>query len=202
MSDQHDDQGYEGSYQEPMPGEGRPQSNVLGIVGFILAFCVSPIGLIVSLIALRKPPRGLAIGGVVVGLLGTVGLAVIAAGVGWAFTQPIFKIQSEISQDYILIDREVASYQSKNGALPTSLDQLTTLTADQRTDPWGHAYVLEAQPSANTWSLRILGPDGQPDTSDDLVLGGGLSPIDLGFEFQAVGQDWNEASKAQKQQGP
>jgi hypothetical protein len=201
MSDhEHEDYGYEGGYEEPMPGEGRPQSNVLGIVGFVLSFCVSPVGLIVSLVALRRPPRGLAIGGVVVGVLGTVVWAGFGAAIGYAFTRPIVKLQSEVTEDYIAIDKAVTSYQSKNGSLPTSIDDLTTLSSDERTDPWGHAYVIETQPGAGTWSMRVLGPDGQADTSDDLVLAGGIGTFDLAFKFQAVAEAWNEAAKAQQQQ--
>src|SRR5215210_2130737 len=51
--------------------ERRP-SNTLGIVGFVLAFCLPPIGLILSLAALARRPRGFAIAGVIIGLLGSV----------------------------------------------------------------------------------------------------------------------------------
>ena len=33
-------------------------------------------------------------------------------------------------------------------------------------DPWGNAYVLDA--TASQLVLRSLGPDGKPDTADDL----------------------------------
>jgi hypothetical protein len=54
------------------------KTNVLAIVGFILAFFVSVAGIIVSAIALRQIKqtgeggRGLAIGGVVVGIIVTI----------------------------------------------------------------------------------------------------------------------------------
>ncbi len=195
MSDQDYAGEYEGAYQEPMPGEGRPQSNVLGIVGFVLAFCVSPIGLLVSLFALTRPPRGFAIAGVVVGLLGTIVWGVLGAGIGYVLTQPIVKIQNEVVTDYMAVDQEVEAFRSANDRLPASLDEVTALNAEQRTDPWGNPYVLEPAASGDAWSLRVTGPDGQAGTGDDLVLDGGLGAMEIGFEFPGVQQQWNEAAK-------
>ena len=56
-----------------------PPSNGLGVAGFVLSLLgflgtcglLSPIGLILSLIALRKQPRGLAIAGVIIGAVGS-----------------------------------------------------------------------------------------------------------------------------------
>ena len=57
------------------------QSNGLGTAGFILSLVglvtggiLSPIGLIISLIALGKHPKGLAIAGVIIGLIGSCGI--------------------------------------------------------------------------------------------------------------------------------
>jgi peptidyl-prolyl cis-trans isomerase B (cyclophilin B) len=55
-----------------------PKTNTLAIVGFILAFFVSVAGIVVSAIALRQIKdtgeggRGLAIGGIIVGIVVTV----------------------------------------------------------------------------------------------------------------------------------
>ena len=61
---------------EPLPAE---QSNGLAIAGFVCSllglftgFLLSPIGLILSLVALGRPGgRGFAVAGVVIGLLGS-----------------------------------------------------------------------------------------------------------------------------------
>ena len=44
------------------------QSNTLGVIGFILALtcCLAPMGLLLSLIAVFKPPRGFAIAGLII----------------------------------------------------------------------------------------------------------------------------------------
>ncbi|WP_165968691.1 DUF4190 domain-containing protein [Arthrobacter crusticola] len=69
-----------------MPGEGgvgqrSPGSRALSITGLVLAFLISPVGLILSIIAMVKARRsgtgnGLALAGIIVGLLGTVILVV------------------------------------------------------------------------------------------------------------------------------
>lgn len=178
MSDQHDEYGYEGSYEQPMPGEGRPQSNVLGIVGFILSFCVSPIGLILSLIALRKPPRGLAIGGVVVGVLGTVVWAVLIASMaaGWKY----IKAGIEGVTDYQQINAAMTSYHQNNGSYASSLDDLSGLTSDEKIDAWGTAYRLEVKPDGSGWDLISAGMDGKFGTSDDITLTNDMSENEVG----------------------
>lgn len=62
-----------------------PRTSPLAVVGLVLAFLISPVGLVISIVALVRQRRGthggrgLAIGGVVVGVLGTVVWALIAA---------------------------------------------------------------------------------------------------------------------------
>ena len=60
------------------PAPQQPQgTNTMAIVGFVLAFLVSPVGLVLSIIGLRQTGRrheggrGLAIAGIVIGALGT-----------------------------------------------------------------------------------------------------------------------------------
>src|SRR6185503_10603697 len=65
-----------------------PPSNNLGLAGFVtsllgLLSCgvLSPIGLLLSLIGLTKRPRGFAIAGTILGLIGSVFLAVAGVGI-------------------------------------------------------------------------------------------------------------------------
>jgi hypothetical protein len=39
-----------------------------------------------------------------------------------------------------------------------------------RVDPWHRPYQYEGQP--DRYSLRSLGPDGKPNTQDDIVVSG------------------------------
>ncbi|MEM9109031.1 MAG: DUF4190 domain-containing protein, partial [Planctomycetota bacterium] len=68
---------------EPGPTQGYyyqpPPTNALGIAGFVVSLSgmivclglISPIGLVLSLIALAKSPRGYAVAGSIIGLLGS-----------------------------------------------------------------------------------------------------------------------------------
>src|SRR3954471_6265213 len=65
-----------------------PPSNNLGLAGFVtsllgLLSCgvLSPIGLLLSLIGLTKQPRGFAVAGTIIGLIGSVFLAVAGVGI-------------------------------------------------------------------------------------------------------------------------
>ena len=46
---------------------------VVSLVGFTSLGLLSPIGLILSIIGMRREPKGLAIAGLVVGIVGTIG---------------------------------------------------------------------------------------------------------------------------------
>lgn len=68
-------QGYQG---QPAENPGR----TLGIVGFILAILIAPVGLVISIIALVKSRRakmgnGFALAGIIIGVLFTIGLILI-----------------------------------------------------------------------------------------------------------------------------
>ena len=70
----------------PTPGpEAVDPGKTLGVVGLVLAFVASFVGLIISIIALRKSKKagfknGIALAGVIVGVVTTIG-SLIAAGV-------------------------------------------------------------------------------------------------------------------------
>ncbi|TXR55569.1 FxLYD domain-containing protein [Quadrisphaera setariae] len=80
-------QGYSQPYQQGYQGAPVRPTSVVAVIGLVLAFLLSPIGVVVSAFGIadtrggRKAGRGLAIAGVVVGALGTVlwVLAIVAA---------------------------------------------------------------------------------------------------------------------------
>jgi len=162
-------------------GHGGPkQTNVLGIVGFILAFCTGPIGLIISLIALAKPPRGFAIAGVIVGLITTFAAAAIGI-IAW-LTWPASVTQNQ----YMIIDQSIQAYQStNNGVIPTDLTALS-VPPDTLTDFWGNEWQIEVAADGSSYVLVSAGVDGQFGTQDDIRLRGGLGPFELGTEMQGA----------------
>ncbi len=74
----------------PYPAPPR-RSNGLGVAGFVVSLVgvftlglLCPVGLLLSLMALLRSPRGFAFAGVVIGLLGTIFLAVMVSFFGFA----------------------------------------------------------------------------------------------------------------------
>ncbi|MFP4600575.1 MAG: type II secretion system protein GspG [Persicimonas sp.] len=61
--------------------------------------------------------------------------------------------------------------QSSPRSLPDSLDELTRgddpIAESIPNDPWGNAYIYRVQ-SESDYELFSAGPDGEPDTSDDV----------------------------------
>jgi len=70
--------------QMPMPGPRSAGTNVFGLIGLIAAILgfftlvTAPIGLVLSLIGLRHPEKGLAIAGTIVGAISTIFAIVMA----------------------------------------------------------------------------------------------------------------------------
>ncbi|MBG6183309.1 hypothetical protein IWX65_001258 [Arthrobacter sp. CAN_A214] len=78
--------GYPGQQGYGAPPRDNP-GRTLGIVGFVLAFIpfLNPVGVIVSIIALVKSKKagmgnGLAVAGIIIGALATIGLVLLIAG--------------------------------------------------------------------------------------------------------------------------
>src|SRR5438105_4112972 len=79
----------------PMP-PSKPRTNGLGIAGFIISLLaiptlglLSPVALLLSLIALLRRPRGFAFAGFIIGLLGTAFIAAIITIFGWGILKAI-----------------------------------------------------------------------------------------------------------------
>ena len=82
-----------GGYYSPLPS--RPW-NVLCIVGFVLAFLLPPVGLVLCIIALIQINRsfeqskGLSIAGIIIGALGTAIIVLVIGAVAWVFNNMSF----------------------------------------------------------------------------------------------------------------
>jgi hypothetical protein len=164
------------------PPQPQQQTNGLGIAGFIVSLVglvscglLSPIGLILSFIALFSAPKGFAIAGFVLGLLGSAwvlvfffvigvaGIAFIAAAVG-------FQGHADLLEDHVALDEAVRSYYQSEGRLPPSLADLQGLEQERTVDHWGNEYRLDYDEQTGELTIISNGPDAQPDTDDDLRL--------------------------------
>ncbi len=184
----------------PIPSAPYPQyvmvpmkeGNGLGVAGFFIAAIglliptglVALLGLLVSLVALGKAPRGFAGMGVLVGLVGTAiwmaitGIAIVAAlaiGVGAVlFTSAAFVLMQpeiiEVTSDMVNVTIAAVEYEDKNGELPEGLDSLA-LSVSMTTDPWGnpYRYVITTDDELG-FDVVSSGSDGIMGTDDDMAL--------------------------------
>lgn len=154
-------------------------SNGLGVAGFVtslvgLVLCgglICPIGLLMSMVAMFKRPRGLAIAGFIIGLIGSawIVLAVLfifVLGIGVAGVAAMGFGFVEAGVDANEIHKSVSSYYRSSGALPSTLEALT-LDPETLIDPWGNPYRYEVDADGRHYSISTAGPDGVWETEDD-----------------------------------
>ena len=162
-------------------------TNTLGIVGFILSLLgvvgtcglLSPIGLILSIIALRREPKGFAIAGLILGILGSIVFLVtllifgvfalafiglLAAGI--SLSVPNLTTYSEMIQ----IQAAVEQYAKDNsGAVPDSLATAIGSNTELATDYWDQPYLYEDLGNGQ-FKITSLGADGMAGTDDDITF--------------------------------
>jgi len=94
--------------------------------------------------------------------------------------------EEKVKADLLTFKEMLASYQLDNGSLPTTEQGIKALWSkptvepipprwhaqlDEETlDPWGHSYVYRnpGKHNPDKYDVFSMGPDGQPDTDDDL----------------------------------
>ncbi len=168
------------------------ESNGLGVAGFFISLIglfiptgiVALLGLLISLVALGRQPRGFAGLGVLIGLFGTVvwlavmvfavlGAATLGVGIlicgaaAFILTQPE---TIEVTSDMINVTLAVAEYKKENDSLPRDLDGLR-LAVTTLTDPWGQPYRYQlVEDGDRGFDVISGGLDQQLGTDDDLAL--------------------------------
>jgi hypothetical protein len=165
------------------------ERNTLGLVGFIISLVglvltggiLCPIGLILSLVAIGRQPRGFAIAGVILGFLGTCGgvLAVLvfgavilaALGIGAAamFVAMAEPERMEITIDMAQIAERIEQERHRGDYLPASLTALN-LPSETLVDPWGNNYEYTLTEEKPGYDIISYGPDGQIASLDDIHL--------------------------------
>jgi hypothetical protein len=148
----------------PAPPPLQSQTNGLGIAGFVISLvgiftCVlCPVGLILSLVALKRQPRGLAIAGAVIGAVGTLALGAIIIGL---LANPGYvETLVAIGEGHTVIEK----HRTESGSLPGNEDGNRLI--EHLEDGWGNplSYELDGE----RYVVRSAGPDGEFGTSDDL----------------------------------
>jgi hypothetical protein len=176
------------------------QSNGLGIAAFICSLlgviscgALSPlslVGFILALFAIRREPRGFAIAGLVLGIIGSLGIILLIVGVGFAAFIALIGgiltvfgvggglqiVGAELEADANA--QAVVDHIQRTGNPPVLLDDVAGIGEDEATDPWGNRYELVLAPNSAT--VISAGPDGQFDTDDDISAERDLTrPIDV-----------------------
>jgi hypothetical protein len=165
------------TWDEP---RSKPGSNPLGIVGFILAFCISPLGLLLSLIALAWRPRGFAVAGVIIGLIGSVIWGVFGTS-AWIARHGFF-----LATEYVEVRSAVERYSAAhNGELPADL-ATAGVVGDAAKDPWGKEYRFEVAADGKSWTLTSASYDGRFGTADDAVFTPAMDQREIGEVIQRM----------------
>ena len=147
----------------------KADTNGLGIAGFaisILGFMcwpVAPLGLLLSAIALLKRPRGFAIAGTIIGLVGSALLAFLGVAIVTG-AMTAFKNNETNEALYVASDR-IDDYEFDNDELPNGIEG-NKLIFDI-TDAWENPIRYDFD--ADTYEIRSSGQDGKFDTEDDII---------------------------------
>ena len=86
------------------------------------------------------------------------------------------------------IEKAIREYQQKNdGRLPTCLAALSSsgILSEPPRDPWAREFAYTVTPDGKSYSLFSIGPDGTPNTPDDLVSLSGAEASGLDVETAA-----------------
>ena len=156
-------------------------SNGLGIAGFVVSLVglvctlgvLSPVGLLLSLLAVFKPPRGFAIAGVVVGVVGTVLAAVVGVGMWMLWLVGEKAVESlgpevETVSEILVIDGKVRGAYDSSGDPPS--EEKGNALVSEHLDGWGRPfrYVLSPDTRQFLWKVESAGEDGKFGTPDDI----------------------------------
>ncbi|MEM6260799.1 MAG: hypothetical protein AAGI37_21330 [Planctomycetota bacterium] len=156
-----------------MPGDafddGRPQKNTIGLVGFILSLlalvtcgALSIISLLVSIVGAFKAPRGLAIAGVIISIIGTAFFAMVGAGLIslWVFGGAVW--QQGMGAGLTTV--EVQNFYQQNGRMPDAAEAASIMANID----FGGVTPTYQVTGPNSAELTLPGFDGQLGTQDDM----------------------------------
>lgn len=147
--------------------------NSLGTAGFLISLfspltlgLIAPLGLLLSLLALRKSPRGWAFAGVLLGgtisaIVGSIGYAGYAGCMEGHRRHVKHQARVSIQEAEALIEE----YRADFGILPDGVEGNKKIIQREITDPWGEFVSYER--ASDGYRIRSAGPDGKFETDDD-----------------------------------
>lgn len=166
----------------------RQSENSLGIAGFVISLLgivtcglIAPVGLLLSLLALFKRPRGFATAGTVIGLLGSVWLALagfllIAGALGLkSAAESVVEELGPAATTYAAVtnaSHDVLDYRKEHGDWPN--EDLGQEIADQYED--GYGTPLRYTRVGDMVLIISAGKDREFATPDDMSLDPNQAP--------------------------
>ena len=141
--------------------------SILGVFTFGLA---SPVGLGLSLLALRRRPRFAATVGTIIGGAGTAFLAMWGLLAVAAFNAAEYEDQADRTE--MVLEQGVDAiekFRSDHQQLPGAITGNKLLIAGELNDAWGESLRYDPLEGGN-YLVRSAGPDRTFDTTDDLTL--------------------------------
>ena len=162
-------------------GPPKVERNALGLAGFItslvglLGGCVSPISFLLSLFALGKRPRGFAIAGLVLSLVGLLQLTffVVLASWGWNVISR-YPVETWGARFQLLATGTVIEEQVQAGAALPTAETWPEFARQRGLPPEGPAgHPIEFKRVDDGYQLRAAGLDGKHNTADDIVFRNG-----------------------------
>ena len=168
-------------YTSPAYGHAPPKENSTAIVGLILSilgFVTCPIfsivGMFVSWSAMSREPKGVAIAGFIIGLIGTIGVLIggivlicVFAGIftlGAAAVAAAQQAVQELPQKQAVMEI-VREYEGEG--IPTQAEGEKII--QNKMDAWQNQ--LRYETDGSSFSVISDGPDGKPNTADDKRCG-------------------------------
>jgi hypothetical protein len=164
---------------------------VCSLIGLLMGGLLSPIGLIMCMIAMGRPgQRGLAIAGLIMGLLGSCGLiaaivgmilagATILAALGIVVLSLNDPQSRELATDMTRTAMAIQTYEAENSIVPADLT-LLGLQESWLRDPWGNRYRYDLLEEEPFFDLVSSGEDGTFGTEHDV-------------HFTDLGETWGKS---------
>ncbi len=155
---------------------GPPPVNRLGktglwtsVLGLFTCGFLSPLGLVMSFLALSKRPRGAATAGLLLGLLGSAWIgfvgALVVGGAMSAKALETARLEKQTQAALVQAEGEIENYRQDTGRLPEGIEGNKLVL--QFTDAWQTSLRYDLDDT--TFAIRSAGPDQEFDSADDLV---------------------------------
>lgn len=167
---------YDSMRQGPRASHEAPPTNGLGLAGFIVSLVgmvvtlgfLCPIGILLSVIALFKAPRGFAIAGTVIGFIGS-GMAVMVV---FLAIYTVSAAKTGMASMMVYTDLNSATYPIEDhytdkSALPDDAAGNALLSGYY--DSWGQAITYQKN-SETAYTLTSSGPDMIAGNTDDVAM--------------------------------